>query len=378
MRMDLKWYEIALFSVLIALGNARAWIQRTALWRFYRAHLAPLDGLEDATTLRRARLPRPGRPARNRALTLPLPPPSRLELSFHGVMTAFEPWSWVPAMQTQKQRGVTADQAGSGLLTRLPQDVRIAIFELVLGGRGFHMSCGSTRGHIDCFGICGADTLMLETGGHGDCHVRRKQHLLPLLLTCRHVYSEAVYVLYAANVFEFTQEFCLVKFVNAVPAHRLRSIRRLRHYLSMGPRHPALNRRTMSDWAEIWAFFGSRFEGLTVLRVEIGMDFKKARRVCSEAENECEWVLPVVRSAFTEREGPRVGSAADFGQRTLLVGVPGGVESERILNVNAAWQLAEERLEPGHSAAELEGAVCRDVHAQIQKSLRGWLQAHER
>ena len=378
--MDFKWYEVAILSVVFALGNVRTWIQRTALWRFYRAHLAPLDGLPEATTLGRAKVPQAQQRTRSRALTLPLPP--RELLSVHGVATAFEPWSWVPTMQTRKQRGVTADQSGSGLLARLPQDVRIAIFELVLGGRGFHISAGTSRGPIDCFGMCGADELMFETGDHGNCHVRRKKHLIPLLLTCRQVYSEAVYVLYAANAFEFTQGFCLVKFVDAVPAHRLSSIRRLRHYLHVGPRHPALNRRTMSDWAEIWAFFGSRFEGLTVLRVEIGMDFKKARRVCGEAEDECEWVLPVVRSAFTEKgryERENNARAGDFGQRTLLVGVPGGVGRESVVNVNEAWRLAQERLNPGHhSAAELEGAVCRDVHKQMQESLRRWLQAYGR
>jgi hypothetical protein len=57
-------------------------------------------------------------------------------------------------------------------------------------------------------------------------------------------------------------------------------------------------------------------------------------------------------------------------------GAPGGVgrSERRVVNVNGAWQLAEEQLKPGHSAAELEGTVYRDVYKRMQESLRRWLQ----
>ena len=388
--MDFKWYQIALFVVVWKLDQLSTWVRRTSVWRFYRTHVV-LEGRADAAVLRRAKKKKKRPRARGRALTLPLPGSS--SEGSHASSTSS--WWWrIVGQQQQQPATTTTDQSGSLLLTRLPQDVRVGIFELVLGGKGFHLSCGSTNGRTDCFGLCDAQALMLDDAGgegrgsHGSCHVKRKENLLQLLLTCRQVYSEAVYVLYAANAFQFTQEFCLVKFVNALPAHRLREMRRLRHYLRLY-RSPAMNKRTMADWEEIWAFFGSRFEGLTVLRVDIGMDFAQARRICDEGEDEREWLIPVVRSVGrTEREdrdGDGEGGRCEGGvgsqvhgigeQRTLLVGVPGdGGGRSSVVNVNEAWQLAKERLKPGYSDVELERAVCGDVHRRIQDSIRDWLQ----
>jgi hypothetical protein len=51
---------------------------------------------------------------------------------------------------------------------------------------------------------------------------------------------------------------------------------------------PASNTRTRSDWDDVWMFFADRFGGLTVLRVDLGMSFAMARRVCGKIEDEGE------------------------------------------------------------------------------------------
>jgi hypothetical protein len=176
MNIELSFWEGLIIGIGFTLGSIRDTVVRTSLWRFCATHLGPLEGLPTAVALRAAPRPRPR--ARKRALTLPLPSPSAL-----SIPSAFDPSSWLLAKQP-----VTADQTPSAFLTRLLQDVRTIVYEAVLGGKGFHLSCGYDSSPPDCF-ICHHRTFLFSNNGHSSCHVRKEKNLLPLLLTCRQMYA---------------------------------------------------------------------------------------------------------------------------------------------------------------------------------------------
>jgi hypothetical protein len=170
MDIELSFWEELIFSISFALGFITDVIVRTSLWRFCATHLGPFENLPIAASLRAAPRPRPR--ARKRALTLPLPS-----------LSAFDPLSWLLLKQP-----VTADQTPSAFLTKLPRDVRTIIYEVVLGGKGFHLSCGHDNSPPDCF-ICHRRTLLFGSNGHSSCHTKKEKNLLPLLLTCRQMYA---------------------------------------------------------------------------------------------------------------------------------------------------------------------------------------------
>jgi hypothetical protein len=66
-------------------------------------------------------------------------------------------------------------------------------------------------------------------------------------------------------------------------------------------------------------FFADRFGGLTVLRVDLGMSFAMARRVCGKIEDEGEWWLPVVRNVDGERVAKKVGVVAPSSKGCCLL-----------------------------------------------------------
>jgi hypothetical protein len=70
-------------------------------------------------------------------------------------------------------------------------------------------------------------------------------------------------------------------------------------------------------------FFADRFDGLTVLRIHLGVSFAMARRVYGETEDKGEWLLPVVRSVDEARCGEGSGSGSPIEQRTSFVSIPG-------------------------------------------------------
>lgn len=135
---------------------------------------------------------------------------------------------------------------------------------------GFYLSVAQTRSPRQCL-VCHHTSLLFGSNTHGAYYVKKEKDLLPLLLRCRQIYSEAIHILYATNAFQFIQPFYLRSFVNTLLTHYWSSIRRLRFYLPF-EQHLALNARTWSDWTDIWAFFLCTLGGLMLLRVSLEMD----------------------------------------------------------------------------------------------------------
>jgi hypothetical protein len=353
--MRLNWYARTSRSAAKSLLFIRRSVTESSIWRFCRARFGPLKGLDAGVSLKEG--PRLRLRRRRRALTLRFPEPST-----PGRSVTKQPW--------------TADQTQSRFLAKLPEDVRVLVYESILGGKGFHLSCSQARSPPDCF-ICHKKTMLLGPDTRRVCNVKTKKDLLPFLFTCRQVYSEAIHILYAANAFYFTESFCLRNFMNALPTHRLRSIRRLRFMMHLR-RSPTLNARTWNDWEDFWMFFPERFSGLTLLRIDLGFDFAMARRICGQTVEDVEWLLPVVRIVTGAGQDEGTGSGLAIEQRTLCVGVAGIDSNWPMVNVNKARQQAKELLEPAHSNTELDAVTCRSLHNQLQALIRCWLQRYGR
>ncbi|OCL03295.1 hypothetical protein AOQ84DRAFT_356975 [Glonium stellatum] len=150
---------------------------------------------------------------RSRSLTLPLPPSS--------------------ITPGTKQR--TLAQTKSTLITKLSTEIRLIIWEYALTDKMVHITqerkkllnkpCIDTSDtverHLDC---CCASA-------YGDIWSEQNSaKLLPLLRTCRLVYSEAVDILYSRNTFRFEHLDTFIHFSTVILPSRFNSIRSLQIY----------------------------------------------------------------------------------------------------------------------------------------------------
>lgn len=206
----------------------------------------------------------------------------------------------------------TDEQVNCGLLSKLPYDVRLIIYEMVLGGNVLHLSAQSPKNRI-LYNICKHPDKIDQTGIHQDCSsisvlrpssaprddYEEATGLLPLLVTCRRIYSEAISSLYSNNTFEFNQIFAAFTFLKVmIPQQRLQRIRHFRLHLRI-PRHPLVNSRATRDWRDLWTFFGTEMPGLQTLYVQLLMLQPMEAHIESTQDNEAEtWIRPMVLMAF--------------------------------------------------------------------------------
>ena len=105
--------------------------------------------------------------------------------------------------------------AASGFLKRLPLEVRLKIYALVLGGHVFHLERISTRMIRQAGFSCSAPLhsmfwtlLILPPGGWWYDGAN-----LALLFSCRQIYREAVSLLYSHNTFHFNDPMAFIDLV---------------------------------------------------------------------------------------------------------------------------------------------------------------------
>lgn len=121
---------------------------------------------------------------------------------------------------------------------------------------------------------------------------------LPLLVSCRRIYSEAIQVLYSANTFEFTQNFAAFTFLKVMlPPQRLSSLRSFHLHMRI-PRHPATNKRATRDWQNLWSFFLNETTGLRELSIELQMLQPMEEQIQSTKDDQAiSWMSPIVEMA---------------------------------------------------------------------------------
>lgn len=118
-----------------------------------------------------------------------------------------------------------AEQSQSSLLAKLSPELRMLIWEKVLGGMRIHVIQRSNRrmGHVIC-----SNTEACEICQGGRPQPSRKNRpdlLLALSLTCQQVYCESIHLLYTLNIFEFSNTWSLTYLRPTIPDDLWDSIR---------------------------------------------------------------------------------------------------------------------------------------------------------
>ncbi|KAL8658760.1 MAG: hypothetical protein Q9226_000785 [Calogaya cf. arnoldii] len=202
----------------------------------------------------------------------------------------------------------------SPLLERLPLEIRLQIWEEVLGGNLFHMtadppqqiplleyfeSCDGRDGwrrQTQHFGryICrkfSTDIASTEKASYPRCQGSQAEPCffmgpevapfrfkpMSLLLTCRQIYNEAVGLLYSTNTFNFDYEGVLSHFLSLYARRHVKHIRNVHVNSSMwrivepeiDPHYSAAALSARGEhWPELWPLL-LEFENLQHVRLDI-------------------------------------------------------------------------------------------------------------
>lgn len=262
------------------------------------------------------------------------------------------------------------EQSQCGFLSKLPLDVRMLIYDLVLGGSTIHVSAGDNHSRIYHF-ICRVPDRITQSQIHGQCLQLTNQRpssaprenypeatgLLPLLVTCRQIYSEAISTLYSSNRFEFTQIHTAFRFLaRMIPQPRLPAIRHLVLKMAV-PRHPHLNSRTKRDWNDLFRLFSAEMSGLQSLYLTLNMleHVKQTIRDTIDSDG-APWIKPMMEMA--------VDGYARRGCRVQLV-IDGF--SHDLIQIFRSTQVGRTDVFP---EMRMEGA-CATLHQRIRLSLSG-------
>ncbi|KAK3707547.1 hypothetical protein LTR37_012042 [Vermiconidia calcicola] len=238
-------------------------------------------------------------PRRQRTLTGPFDPAGE---SF---------WHMVQVYSTIEPEQHTDPQAQCKFLHKLPLDIRRIIYDMVLGGMVFHVTTNDSKtrifsyicrlpehindeNHIDCFAV---STRRPSSAPRDD--YKHATGLLPLLVSCRRIYSEAIETLYSANTFEFWENRVAFGFLKVmVPPQRLRCIRRFRWDMQI-PHHPNLNARSRRDWSDLFTFFTNDMCGLQHLHLKFNRSHRfESGIIQTKDEDASGWARPMIVMAI--------------------------------------------------------------------------------
>ncbi|KAK5136067.1 hypothetical protein LTR08_004117 [Meristemomyces frigidus] len=247
-------------------------------------------------------------PPRRRALTGPTNPDQQ------------SIWRVLQLFSTSEPEQRYHEQADCGFLSKLPLDIRMIIYDMVLGGMIFHLDAQNPKSRILLY-ICNRPDAINDS--NHQCHELSTKRpssapradykdatgLLPLLTTCRQVYSESIQTLYGANTFEFTKNSAAFRFLKVmIPPQRLHNIRHYRMRMQL-PHHPSINSRSRRDWNDLFSFLTNEMDGLLSLRLAIQM-LQPAQVYIQETPDVdgADWIRPMVLMAIdaNRRRGCKV------------------------------------------------------------------------
>ncbi|WPG99006.1 Hypothetical protein R9X50_00180800 [Acrodontium crateriforme] len=230
----------------------------------------------------------------------------------------------------------TEDQLDSALFAKLPIDVRLLIYEEVLGNMVFHLEARNNGTQIVKEICCRPD--LIDEPIH-QCHISNprkspsfsgngNQHsssLLPLLLTCRRVYSEVIPILYGTNVFEFRQGKGAFYFLRLMlPPQRLANIRHFRLHMRL-PHHPHINSRSRRDWETMLMFFTTEMPALNKLYLRLLTNYITETQITETDDVDgAEWTKPIMRMVVDVQRNRRCHV------KFVTPGVSGGVAHDCI------------------------------------------------
>jgi len=224
---------------------------------------------------------------RKRALTIPLPSKSDLDLATEKQIPPPEIQKTLPQMQSR--------------LLALPLELREMIYKYVLGDNVLHIIHKENKlGHLrckaktavdcpkrwygegpcsqSCWGVVDSSNIWMPVGD--SLHHWSDGDILPFLQTCRQVYSEAVPILYSTNTFSFIDLDCFRYLSATILPSRFQAIKKLEieWYLTWPIYDDFAQRMLISTslypphdeatWEEIWRIIAG-MSGLQKLRVEL-------------------------------------------------------------------------------------------------------------
>lgn len=258
-------------------------------------------------------------------------------------------------------------QPQSCFVSKLPLDIRLIIYELVLGGMTLHMTTNESKSRVLCH-VCKRPEHIGDED-HYACFARadrrpssapREDYLqasgfLPLLLTCRRVYSEAVETLYSANTFEFWENRVAFRFLKQmIPPQRLRCIRRFRWDMQI-PHHPLVNARSQRDWSDLFEFFANETCGLQHLYLKLKKNHPMEAEIEQTEDHKARgWIEPMITMAVNAHR--KRGCNVEIVTKGV---VHKPVEIFEAVSGNGAFITYDDRL----------GAACEELHRRIRLSL---------
>ncbi|CAF9927985.1 MAG: hypothetical protein ALECFALPRED_003921 [Alectoria fallacina] len=205
----------------------------------------------------------------------------------------------------------TDEQTQSLLFAKLPMEIRTMIYGMALSGEGqllhivrvsphsiSHLRCSKADGgqcrYYECFDFYEEDGEKLSA--------RKRTHgnLLPLTLSCRKVYTEAISTLYSHNTFEFRDLYSLICFPSTILPTRMNQIRSLKLDCIVGAGHRNFGRTDVTPqndvpWKMVWKIIAGMTE-LRDLRVDLAM-LRDSPSLSAEQEIQLLAPLMAVRQA---------------------------------------------------------------------------------
>ncbi|PQE33540.1 ankyrin repeat protein [Rutstroemia sp. NJR-2017a WRK4] len=167
------------------------------------------------------------------------------------------------------QKGRYETQHQAQFFSMLPKEVRLLIYEKVLGGRVLHIVRRTKQlGHVPCkrgdlekeescraLGCRGSkeyNGYYASNGeGHGD--------LIQMLQVCRRLYTEAIPILYSTNTFDFDSMETVLSFSNLIPSHRFDTIQAisLNFQFRTSNQYNESSSNNTPRWERTWMVIGS-------------------------------------------------------------------------------------------------------------------------
>lgn len=268
-----------------------------------------------------------------------------------------------------EQRTYLQDQCA--FLSKLPLDVRVIVYEMVLGGNMFHVTA-SDRGERIFHHVCKQPNLpsvddhqpysCFESPERRPSSAPREDYaqatgLLPLLVTCRRIYSEAIETLYNANTFEFTKIRVVFTFLKVMlPPHRLRCIRRFRWAMQI-PHHPDANTRSRRDWNDLFKFFTNETSGLQHFYLKLNRNYRFESDVLRTRDDAAVgWIEPMMIMATDANQ--KRGCKVEIVTNGIVH------EPASIFKATASANQAE-------THEEILTLACIEMHRRIRLSFEG-------
>ena len=218
----------------------------------------------------------------------------------------------------------------TSLLSRLPLEVRLMVYEYALGGNLVHLVLGRRKvSHVCCNSSAKTD---FDRSCNPEAAPKRipralgrpcRSNHLALVKSCRQIYDEAMPTMYSHNVFDVADLSAFVHFSRSVPSQRLAAVRMLnvdwwwdlpplQSASTLNPTRAPLDDNTYLDF---WKIVATEMPGLQELRIRLRDAWWMGAITLDDA-----WVRPLLQIRglstfqFDFREPQGFGGVMDLGE----------------------------------------------------------------